>query len=112
MNTVKLNRYNLANILIQFIDKSGNLVFNNNDSITIDLTDNGSNLYYNHVVSLADTYQTISHRYYGTTRLWWLIAKMNGVMDATILPKPGTVIKVLNENFLELIVSNISKIQQ
>lgn len=108
MNRIKLNRNNLANILIQFTDKNGIMVFNNNDTISIDLTDTGSTLCTDYIVCEKDTYQTISYKFYGTVQLWWLVAKMNNVKDATVLPRLGTIIKVLNPEFLGNILNNIA----
>lgn len=108
MKKIRLNRNNLANILIQFTDKNGMLVFNNNDTISIDLTDTGSTLCVDYIVCEKDTYQTISYKFYGTTQLWWLIAKMNNVSDATELPKLGTVIRVISDEFLGYILNNMA----
>lgn len=106
---IVLGPYNLANIFSQFKDKNGNYVFNINDSISIDLTDTSSTLYYDHIVAAKDTYHTISYRYYGTTRLWWLIAKMNNVTDATKLPEKSTVLKVLNPAYINIVLSSIKE---
>lgn len=105
---IRLNRNNLANILIQFVDKNGHLVFNNNDTIILDLSDNGSTLFQIYTVCAKDTYQTISYKFYGTVQLWWLIAKMNGITDATILPKVGTNIKILSSEFLNTVLNSVA----
>lgn len=99
-NNYSESKYDMAGIFIKFIDKNGVSVYNINDTFNIALTDTGSNLYTNYVVLEGDSYQTISYRVYGTTRLWWLIAKMNNVTDATELPVPGEIIRILNKNFV------------
>lgn len=111
-NRIRLNRNNLANILIQFTDKNGNLVFNNNDTISIDLADTGSTLFQNYIVCEKDTYQTISYYFYGTVQLWWLIAKMNNVTDATSLPKLGTTIRILSPEFLNTVLNSVAIAEQ
>lgn len=109
---IRLNRNNLANILIQFTDKNGNLVFNNNDTLSIDLSDTGTSLYTNYVVCEKDTYQTIAYKFYGTVRLWWLVAKMNNINDATKLPTLGTVIRVLNPEFLNTVLNGMANVEK
>ena len=109
MQKIQLNKYNLANLLMQFIDKNGNMVFNNNDSISLDLTDISTNLYESYIVNESDTYHLISFKYYGTTRLWWLIAKINGVQDATEFPEPGEILTVLAPGLIGTILDSIKQ---
>lgn len=104
------SKYDMANILLEFTDSNGNTVYNNNDSITLNLLDTNTSSYINHVVAETDTYQTISYRYYGTTRLWWLVAKFNDVQDATDRPKRGTVLKILTPNLVTTVLSNIANV--
>jgi hypothetical protein len=104
---VELNKYNMANLMKQFRDKNGYIVFNNNDSIGISITDADSNLFTIHKVSYTESYQVISYMYYGTTRLWWLIAKLNDVTDATILPMHGSTLKILNPSLVESVLSQL-----
>lgn len=107
-SNIALNQYNMAKIFTQFKDKNGNYVFNINDTVTIDLTDTSTNLYRTYIITSKDTYQTISYKMYGTTRLWWVLAKLNNVTDATILPTPGDTIIVLNPSMINLISSNLN----
>lgn len=105
---VSLDTYNFAKIFTQFKDKNGNYVFNLNDTISVILGDANSDLYISHLVSAKDTYQTISYKYYGTTRLWWLIAKLNNIEDATVLPAHTTIVKVLNPSLLNTVLSSLT----
>lgn len=102
-----IDKYNLANLFLQFKDKNGKTVFNVNDTLTFDFSDTASSIFINHVVGEKDTYQTISYRYYGTTRLWWIIAKINNVEDATIRPEAATIIKVLNPQHINFVSANL-----
>ena len=99
--------YDMANLFLKFRDKNANMVYNVNDTISIEFTDTASSLYEVYVVKDFDTYQTISYKLYGTTRLWWTIAKVNGVKDATRLPRKGTVIKVISRGFISQVIRAI-----
>ena len=104
---VELNKYNMANLMKQFRDKNGYIVFNNNDSVGISMTDADSNLFTIHRVNYNESYQVISYMHYGTTRLWWLIAKLNNVTDATELPQHGTTLKILNASLVSSVLEQL-----
>lgn len=99
--------YDLANLFLKFRDKNGNIVYNLNDTIEIEFADTSSSLYDVYVVKESDTYQTISYKLYGTTRLWWAIAKLNKVYDATKLPSKGDVIKTISKSFIGQVIRAI-----
>lgn len=99
--------YDLANLFLKFRDKNGNIVYNLNDTIEIEFADASSSLYDVYVVKESDTYQTISYKLYGTTRLWWAIAKINDVYDATKLPSKGDVIKTISKSFIGQVIRAI-----
>ncbi len=90
-------------------------------------TEKGNNLYYyynifnkivipsNTSADVFDLYQitrlypwtTISDRIYGTQFLWWLIAVANNVQNPLQMPAPGSVLRVVKPEYVQLILSNI-----
>lgn len=46
----------------------------------------GSSADKTHITIDGERLDTISHRYYGTSKLWWLIADMNDIQDDLINP--------------------------
>lgn len=103
-----LGKYDMANLFIQFVDKNHNKVYNINDSVTLNFLDPSDSLVSIYLVGDKDTFQTISYKFYGTTRLWWLIARLNGVEDAFSRPKSGSYLKILNSSLLSIISSQFS----
>lgn len=49
-------------------------------------------------VNSKDTWPLIAYRHYGTIKLWWLVCKVNGIIDATKNPEPDTFIKILDKS--------------
>ena len=50
----------------------------------------------------------ISFQVYGTIKLWWLICLTNKILNPVILPKPGTVLKIIKPEFLKTLLSQIN----
>ena len=57
-----------------------------------------------YTVQKDDTWYLISYKIYDTHRLWWLIAKLNYVTDATVQPQPGTDLKTLDREYVKSIL--------
>lgn len=110
-NTLVLGQYDMANLFIQFLDKNNNVVYNINDSVALNFLDPSDNLVSIYLVGDKDTFQTIAYKFYGTTRLWWLIARLNNVEDAFIRPKSGSYLKILNPSLITTIASQLAETQ-
>lgn len=110
-NTLVLGQYDMANLFIQFLDKNNNVVYNINDSVALNFLDPSDNLVSIYLVGDKDTFQTIAYKFYGTTRLWWLIARLNNVEDAFIRPKSGSYLKILNPSLITTITSQLAETQ-
>ena len=64
-------------------------------------------------VKTNDTYTKISFNFYGTIGLWWLVCKMNGVTNPFTILNPGTVLTILNRDYVNSIVyPAMDKVQQ
>lgn len=103
-----IGKYDMANLFIQFLDKNDNQVYNINDSVALNFLDPSDSLVSIYAVGDKDTFQTIAYKFYGTTRLWWLVARLNNVKDAFERPKSGTYLKILNPSLISIISSQFS----
>lgn len=103
-----IGQYDMANLFIQFLDKNNNMVYNINDSVALNFLDPSDSLVSIYLVGDKDTFQTISYKFYGTTRLWWLVARLNNVSNAFNRPKSGSYLKILNPSLISTISSQLS----
>ena len=49
-------------------------------------------------VKAMDTWTTISFKFYNTVDLWWLICKVNEIVNPFEMPSPGTILKIMKSN--------------
>ena len=49
----------------------------------------------------------ISLEHYGTINLWWLICVTNKIMNPVILPKPGSLLKIIHPEFVSDILEQM-----
>lgn len=68
-------------------------------------------LYYTtHEVSDSDWLDTIAHKYYEISGLWWVIALFNGINNPFEELIPGTNLKILRPQYLYKLLSEIKMI--
>ena len=104
-NNLKIT--DLENAFDIFIDRKLNYMFNLNQSIYINVDKDALPKFQcNHAMH----WTLISYKIYGTTRLAWLLWKVNDVqMDDTFKAKqPGDIIRYLPLNYVNNIVSDIN----
>ena len=103
----------LANIFnIYDEDKLGNnfKTFNINKTLNFIGIDNiSTSSYYNYVVKEGESWSLISYRNYGTTRLWWVICKLNKITNPSVSPEVGQIVKILNKDYVRSILEKIKK---
>jgi nucleoid-associated protein YgaU len=108
---VKIDKTNLANLFHVYDDESlGNLAlrYNVNRTFVVDGIENASKeVYQEYTVMSPDTWTNISFKFYQTTRLWWLICKMNGIVDPTAEISSGTKLKIMKEKYVKIVLDNI-----
>jgi hypothetical protein len=106
-----LDSTDLANIFhVQEDNNIGRfmLTYNINRTLNVIGSDNPSTSIYDiHVGKEDDTWLAISYEYYNTTRLWWLVCKMNNITDPTTQPQRGDKIRVLKEDFISDLLNSI-----
>jgi len=56
-----------------------------------------------------DTWNLISHKVYGTIKLWWLILKTNNITNSMVEPQPGWVLKILPKAILSKILVEMKR---
>jgi len=69
-------------------------------------TDNNG-LFTPHRVESGDTWTTLSFKFYQTIELWWLVAKVNNIIDPTEDPTIGSVIRILKSDTVNDILTSI-----
>lgn len=73
--------------------------------IPADLDDS---IYFHVMISGKMTWTQVSFEHYGTIRLWWLLCLANGILNPVLNPDPGTVIKIIKRDYVNLIVQQIN----
>jgi hypothetical protein len=106
LNDFKLSQSSLANLFTVINDLEYRY------SLTRTLYINGSeiaipNLYNEHQFTDGDHWTLLSHKYYGTVELWWLICKFNGIVNPFILPEVGAKIKIPTEEFVQYVLQQL-----
>lgn len=69
-------------------------------------TDNNA-LFESYRVNSGDTWTIISFKFYQTIELWWLVCKINNVIDPTTDPIVSKKIKVLKSSVVNEILTSI-----
>jgi hypothetical protein len=67
--------------------------------------------YETHEVDNDDWWDNISYYYYGTPKLWWVVAMMNSVMNPFEELEVGTNIKILREEYIYQLLKEMENIQ-
>ena len=101
-----ISNYLYENIFNVHKDKDGMYYYNLYNTLQFDGSI-ASNFYREHVVSSGDYWTKLSRKYYGSTELWWLICVVNNIVDPFSIPEPGTVLKILNQEIVGEIVTEI-----
>ena len=63
--------------------------------------------YYNYRVRSNVAYTTLSFKFYNTINLWWLIVLLNNINNPVEFIKPGTVLKVLKQQYVSGLLNTI-----
>jgi len=99
---------NLANMFKRAINKN-NEVYLLNTTMYFK-TDNIRSEYYDiYEWETNDTWFLISYKIYNTIDLWWLICKMNNIVNPLDPIKEGTPLKILKEEYLESVLEPLNK---
>ena len=103
----KLNNvYRYENFLNVYKDKDDNYFYNLLRSINVFPADNSS-VEDSYVTSYNDTWYLISHKYYNTMDLWWLVCEYNQIKDATAKPDVGITLKLLKPEYVWPVINQL-----
>jgi nucleoid-associated protein YgaU len=53
-----------------------------------------SDLDFTYTAQLGDRWDLLAHRYYGSARYWYVLARANGGVDGSIFITPGTIVTI------------------
>lgn len=107
MTTINVNPYDYANIFTVYEDEYNILYFNLINDLSID-GDIDPSLYQEIFYNQEESWYEMSYKYYGTTRLWWLILVANKVNNPFEDIKTGDRIKILRKEIVSEILSQIN----
>lgn len=54
------------------------------------------------ITTVGDRYDKLAQDYYSDASLWWIIAAANGYNTATLLPEPGTQLRIPADKYRAL----------
>lgn len=104
-----ITRFDLANMFNIYDDKNlgpDYKTYNINRGISITGIENiPATQVSTYTVKDGDTLNLISFNLYGTIELWWILAKINNIKDATITLEPGWVLYTLDKNTINKILN-------
>lgn len=105
---LRLKKYDLENMLSIFKDKNNNFVFNLNETLFINVSFDSLLPY---KVNYPMHWSLISYKLYGTTRLAWLLLKLNNVACEDIFKKvdSNTAIVYLDNASVSHIINSINE---
>ncbi len=101
-----LHQFDFANIFNVYEDSDGFLFYNLFESINIE-GDIDPNLYTEHIWSGDDNFYSLSHKYYNSTRLWWVILTANQIINPFDEITPGTKLMILKQPVVSQILSKM-----
>jgi len=101
-----LDMYDYANIFNTYVDDDNFEYFNLLNGLYIE-NDIDASLYTTDYVHNLTSWYELSKKYYGTTKLWWIILVANNIRNP-IDVKAGTSVKILKSSVVSEIISQIN----
>lgn len=107
INDYNLSKADLENILAVYTDKNNNLMLNLNETLYIAGIKKLETTMVNHPIH----WSTLSYQLYGTTRLAWLLIKINNISAKNIFNKiePDIPISYLSKTDVISIINQINE---
>ena len=99
------NSYNLADLFQVVSDENDNRVYLMNQTLYFDNVETMYPGYFEYyTVEGADNWSSISHKFYNTVDLWWLICRINNINNPIKeIPVVGKKIKILTSAIVQRI---------
>lgn len=88
----------MENLFSVYQDRRGNYVYNLNETLYMDASDSLQE----YVCQCAMHWPMVSYKIYGTTRLAWLLVKLNkvGFADMFRARRPGEIVKYVDKDIV------------
>jgi nucleoid-associated protein YgaU len=102
-----LSPYRFENFFNVFEDENGEKFYNILKSINI-FPANDDNVETTHRTLPQDTWVSISYKFYNTIELWWLICAYNQIKNPVKRPESGTLLKILNKQYVGLVLRQLN----
>lgn len=103
-----LNPENVANLFRVGVDENGDYYYDLSDTLYLDMSNIGNESYNEYVVSSKDSAYSISNKFYGTPKLWWLVLTANDITDPFTIPSlVGERIKIIKKSLIGKILTII-----
>lgn len=113
INNIQNHNYNLKNTDLEnmfkiHVDKNDNAVFNINETLYLNYDKPDLKVY---ITEHPNHWSTLSYKIYKTTRLAWLLMKLNNISTADCFKRvpPATPIFYLDEGIVNQILLEINK---
>ena len=104
----KLSAQNLENLF--YVYQTENSEYFYNILKTVNFPDDIDPSHYsNYVTKPKDTWPMISYNFYKDVKVWWLVCSINGIIDPTKQPVPGTVLKILHSDIVRGVLNRIKE---
>lgn len=108
VKTYKLLAQNLENLFNVYKDSNGYYAYNLLK--TVQFPEDLNPLFYsNYIVEPKDSWPLIAWKFYKSVRLWWLICAANNIEDPTEMPRPTSVIRIINSTIVRQVLSDIKQ---
>lgn len=104
----KLSIYRYENFFNIYEDESGFKFYNLLKSISV-FPSNNSSVEEDYYTKPNDTWLYISHKFYNTIDLWWLVCEYNQIKDPTKKLESGTKIKVLKREYVWPVINELNR---
>lgn len=105
---VSISRENLANMFTIGIDSNNYRQYLINRTLYFSNTDNyPAKILKYYTVQAKDTWPLISYKFYGTIELWWIVCKLNGIINPLDFPEAGTLLKILDDSYVKSILQDL-----
>ena len=106
---ISRDRYeNIFNVYTAKKDDSTYYYYNILKKISIDTENISPDVFKYIQVNRRLPWTTISYQEYSTQHLWWLILLTNNIINPIILPKIGDVLKIVRQEYVKEIVSQLN----
>lgn len=107
MNFDRIPPEALENLFNIYINDENEYYYNMLRTINIEGLDNLDMQYFDtYIFKEEDSWTNISFKFYGTTRLWWLICKVNNIFNPFVKPITGAKLIILKTEIVQSTILN------